>query len=336
MLTYKNLVRPIMFSLSPELAHSLGELLMSFEFPWKLVGPHYKPKDSRLRTTLAGIELTNPLGVAAGCDKNCKFLASLLHLGFGYVVGGTVTLNPRTGNPKPRIIRNPSKQSLTNSLGFPSMGSVRVSKNIKNSSANPLILSVSGMTIEEFVSCFRKMEPLADGTELNISSPNSAGLKVFHETKTFRALLEEINGVRTKPVFVKIPPYFDSRGQQEVLQLVKLSKQLGIDGITATNTKPVEDPCLKMGRGGLSGSPLYNDMLDIVSDVRDEAGKGMFINACGGISKPEDAIEAIQKGANTVQIYTGLIYEGPGIAKAINRGLSKYLDLHKLDSVDSI
>ena len=333
MFPYKKLLRPLLFSLPPERAHHLGEFALRMKPLWSLLAPYYKTRDPALKTSLAGIQLASPVGVAAGCDKNCRFLNSLMNLDFGYVVGGTVTLNPRAGNPGPRLLRNLKKGSLTNSLGFPSLGVDTVIRNLNNTSAKPLIVSISGLDLKEFVRCFRRVSPIADGVELNISSPNTAGLRVFQERESFSELLERINTQRSKPLFVKIPPYTGERDRDKVLNLVRIARQMGVDGITAANTRPVNDPALEVGKGGLSGKPLFRDMLRILGDVRKEVGDTMAISACGGISKPEDVLEALTRGADTVQIYTGLIYEGPSIARDINRGLSCFLKDHNLTSI---
>ena len=333
---YKGLLRPLLLSLPPERAHALGEWALRRKLLWKLLAPIHKTHDPTLNTTLAGIPIANLLGVAAGCDKDCTYLDSLKNLGFGYVVGGTVTLHPHPGNPRPRLLRRPRQQALVNALGFPSRGIDAVEANLRKHSANPLILSVSGLTVDEFAQCYRRAAPLAQGIELNVSSPNTAGLRVFHDPQEFRRLLESINRHRTTPLFVKIPPYYDAREQEVVLTLVRIARELGVDGITAANTKPVEEPAVKMGRGGLSGKPLLPDTLRIVTDVRREVGDAMTVNACGGISSAEDVVQALENGADTVQIYTALVYEGPGLAKKINRDLSRILRSRSLDSIRAL
>lgn len=336
MLPYKTLLRPLLFSLPSEKAHRLGEMALQLRFLWNLLEPYYRTADPRLKTSLAGIELPNPVGVAAGCDKNCQFLPSLLSLGFGYVVGGTVTLEPRRGNPSPRLVRNTKQRSLVNSLGFPSIGTEAVRRNLEKIKVGPIIVSIAGLTVEEFIECFRRMEPRADGIELNISSPNTAGLKIFHELETLRMLLEQVNSERKKPLFLKIPPYGDEAGRQGVMELVRIAQQVGVDGITAANTKPIQEPRLMVGNGGLSGKPLFQDTLEMVAELRRELGEGIVINACGGISSPGEALQALKRGASTVQIYTGLIYEGPGVARGINHGLSRYLKEHNIACIQEL
>ena len=330
---YKAILRPLLWSLPPERAHALGEWALRRKFLWKLLAPLHNSRDPALNTSLAGIPIPNPLGVAAGSDKDCAYLDSLMNLGFGYAVGGTVTLHPRPGNPRPRLLRRPRQKSLVNALGFPSMGIDIVEANLRKQSVTPLILSVSGLTVDEFSQCYRRAAPLAQGIELNVSSPNTAGLRVFHDPAAFRQLLESVNTHRTTPLFVKIPPYYDSSEQENVLTLVRIAHELGVDGITAANTRPVEEPAVKMGRGGLSGKPLLPDTLRIVADVRREVGDAMTVNACGGISTAEDVVKALKSGADTVQIYTALVYEGPGLARKINRNLSRLLHQRALPAI---
>ena len=330
---YKAFLRPLLWSLPPERAHALGEWALRRHLLWKLLAPFHNTRDPALNTSLAGIPIPNPLGVAAGSDKDCAYLDSLINLGFGYVVGGTVTLHPRPGNPRPRLLRRPRQKALVNALGFPSLGIDVVESNLRKQSATPLILSVSGLTVDEFSQCYRRAAPLAQAIELNVSSPNTAGLRLFHDPPAFRELLESVNRYRKTPLFVKIPPYYNDEEQENVLTLVRIARELGADGITATNTRPVEEPAVKMGRGGLSGKPLLPDTLRIVADVRREVGDAMAVNACGGISTAEDVLEALNSGADTVQIYTALVYEGPGLARRINRNLSSLLRHRNLPTI---
>ena len=149
-------------------------------------------------------------------------------------------------------------------------------------------------------------------------------------------MLDRLNSNRKKPLFIKLPPYDDDKGQAEVLQLVNIGTSLGIEGITIANTKPITETKLKMGKGGLSGKPIFNDMLKMIKDIRKEVDAKIIINACGGISSADDAILALKEGATTIQIYSALIYEGPSIIKKINTGLKQYLDKINLDSITQL
>jgi dihydroorotate dehydrogenase len=298
----------------------------------RLVSSYFNYQDQRLHVAAGGLLFPSPAGLAAGYDKNCEFLGGLLNIGFGYVVGGTVLPMPRPGNPFPRVMRLPSQRSLINAMGFPGKGMLaakveleRVRQRAKWRS-KPILISVAGLTLEEFQKCHAFMEPLADGIELNISSPNTQGLRVFQEPDTFARLLDAIALYRSKPLYVKIPPYFDGEGQDHVLSLVRIAKARGVDGITAANTRPVDAPELAMGQGGLSGRILLEDMVRIVAEVRTEVGPEMAINASGGIFTAEDALRALKAGANTVQLLTGMVYRGAGIARSINRGLVQIMN----------
>jgi dihydroorotate dehydrogenase len=339
---YERTLRPLLFRLNPEKAQALAEWGLGRRWLWRAAARHFDYQDPRLNVTVAGIKFPSPVGLAAGYDKDCEVLDSLLALGFGYVVGGTVLPEPRAGNPKPRVVRLAREQSLINALGFPSKGSAVVARNLEllrgrpNAAPKPVVVSLAGLTLEEFQACHAVLEPLADATELNISSPNTQGIRVFQEPDTFRTLLERINTKRIKPLFVKIPPYYDDPGRERVLSLVRIAREAGADGITAANTKPVDAPRLAMGQGGLSGRPLLEDMLRIVAEVRAEVGGGIVVNACGGIATAQDAFQALQAGADTVQLLTGLIYRGPGVSRAINRGLVQMIEAHGCGSLTEL
>ena len=325
--TYERLVRPLLFVLPPESAQALAEFALKRAGLWKMLSPVLRAPAGRSAVTLAGLELANPVGLAAGYDKDCEFLPSLAALGFGYVTGGTVTERPQPGNPRPRVLRNSGQEALINSLGFPSRGLDFVAAQLDKSRDDPLpvpvVASVSGVAVESIVRCHRRLEPLADAIEINISSPNTAGLRVFQEPVALSELLQEANGDRSKPLFVKLPPYDNDRGARDhVLGLVDVCVRSGVDALTIANTRPMRDPRLAVGAGGLSGRPILEDTLRMVADVSDALARTVPINACGGIFTGDDALRALDAGATTVQLLTGLIYRGPGIAKRINREMA--------------
>jgi dihydroorotate dehydrogenase len=274
---------------------------------------------------MAGIALRNPVGLAAGLDKQCAYLDSLGHMGFGYVVGGTVTYAARPGNPKPRVLRLTKISSLINALGFPCEGlgpAVRRLERLRDRPARVMV-SIAALDELETQTCVRELEPHVDALELNISSPNTAGLRKFQEPEALRVLLAMLNEVRRKPLFVKLPPYSDDAGREGVLGLVRVCREVGVTGLTAINTVPVEDARLAMGRGGLSGAAILADMLRVVPEVRAEAGAGMVVNACGGIATADDAARALAAGADTVQLYSSLVFHGPGTVRNIVNGLAE-------------
>jgi len=285
------------------------------------------------------LSLPNPVGLAAGFDKNCELSRALFDIGFGYLTLGTVTLNPRKGNPKPRIWRYPGK-SIVNSMGLPNQGAERIASNLSKHRTErcPVIVSVSGLNVEEFVQCYRVIEPLVDGIELNISTPNTVGVRIFQQPDVLEKLLDAITGARTpdKPVWVKVPPYFNAEDRENVLELVELCIKNSIDGVTAINTKMVQEPRASIGTGGLSGPLIFEDMLRIVADIYRYTDGKIPINACGGISSALDAWQAFEAGASSVQIYTAFIYEGPALISKINRGLLEMLERSKMSSLHEV
>ena len=336
--TYKAFIRPSLFKLSPETAQSAAELALRPEFLWRRHAPFLTLSNARLEVDLAGIRLRNPVGLAAGYDKNCQVLPSLAAMGFGYVTGGTVTESPRPGNPMPRVIRYAKDESLINSLGFPNKGLEHAARQLERSrharADVPVVVSVSGVTIDEITNCHRRLEPLVDAVEVNISSPNTLGLKAFQEPRTLADLLTRLNELRRKPIFVQQPPYSSpeelpsagDEGRARVTALADVCMEHGVEALTISNTWPARDSRLAVGSGGISGRVIFRDTIRMVSDIRSAIGDKAAINACGGIFTADDAWDAIGAGATTVQILTGLIYRGPGVVKRINEGLLGRMD----------
>jgi dihydroorotate dehydrogenase len=319
---YRLFGRPFLFRLEPETAQRVADRALSVRPVWKVAASAGEP--AGLDTTIAGIKLRNPVGLAAGFDKQCAYLDSLGHLGFGYVVGGTVTFDPRPGNPKPRVRRLTKQNSLINALGFPSDGLQAVAARLRRLDDRPakVMVSIAALDEEEAEVCLTTLEPLVDATEVNISSPNTAGLRRFQEPDALRGLLERMNAKRRKPLFVKLPPYVDEAGKDDVLGLLRVCKETGVTGVTAINTVPLEDEQMAVGRGGISGLAILRDMLRIVPELRREAGHELVINACGGIATAMHAAQALDAGANTVQIFTSMVYRGPGVVREITSGLA--------------
>jgi len=327
---YLQLARPMLFALPPETAQRVVDTLLTHHTLWRALAPAFHIQEERLNVNLAGMPLTNPVGLAAGYDKNCELLPSIAALGFGYVVGGTVTEQPRSGNPKPRVLRYAKDRSLINSLGFPSRGLEYATRELERSRSTmgntPTIVSVSGVTSDEIVRCHRRLEPLADAVEINISSPNTTGLRAFHRPQTLSDLLAAVNDKREKPLFVKLPAPAYSESTDIPLQLAEMCVASGIEGLTVANSRPAEDRRLAMGAGGISGKLVYDDMLQLVSKIRTQVGDSIAINACGGIFTGEDAWRALRVGATTVQLLTGLVYRGPTIAKHLSQELLSIMD----------
>ena len=328
---YTHLVRPLLFRFPAEPVQKFVEKSLRKPLLWRTLRPGFQVRDRRLNTTMCGLPLSNPVGLAAGFDKDCEMVPSLASLGFGYLTVGTVTAQPRPGNPKPRLFRIEDDSSLINAMGFPSKGLVPAARRLEfyrsQGNAAPLVVSISGVTVEEIVQCHRRLEALADAVEINISSPNTAGLRLFHSPDALEDLLQTVNEARHRPLIVKLPPYPAptssdedfTKARDSLMALVRVCKDQGVDGLTVANTRPTIDSRLSVGSGGLSGRPVFSRMIEMVRDVRSEVGEDMTINACGGVFSGEDVISAILAGATTVQLYTAFVYRGPTVARRINK-----------------
>ena len=336
---YKSLARPALFLTSPEMAHEIAKWSFKRHLIWHLLRRRLCVQDKRLQVTVGHLNLPNPIGLAAGFDKNCEMYRSLFDMGFGYLTLGTVTLNAREGNPKPRMWRYP-QNSLVNSMGLPNEGAEKAAVNLSKHRTNrgPIVVSISGLSLDEFVECYRKIEPVSDCVELNISTPNTEGVRIFQDPSVLSQLLEKITQMRSrgKPIWVKIPPYFNDKERENVLELVELCIKKAADGITAINTKKINETRASIGTGGLSGPLIYEDMIRIVSDIYTHTAGKISINACGGVSTGLNAWRAFESGASSIQLYTGLIYEGPAVVAKLNRDLLLMLESSNRNSLDEV
>ena len=333
--TYETFVRPLLFSLDPETAHRLNiELLRAashFDFALhrlRFLQPPSKPK------TLFGLNFPNPIGVAAGLDKNGVALPAWAALGFGFVEIGTVTAKAQPGNPKPRIFRLPEQQALINRLGFNNDGAdvvaerlrklresrrwpaIPVGINIGKSRATPL-----EQATDDYLYSFRLLRDFADYITLNVSSPNTPGLRELHEPRKLFELLHAIGNepdAATKPVLVKISPDLSS---VELEAGLGVCAENGVAGIIATNTTLDHSsvPPALNEEGGLSGAPLREKATALVRDI--VAKSTIPVIASGGICDAESAREKFEAGAQLVQVYTGFIYRGPRLIGEIIKNL---------------
>ena len=320
---YRSLLRPAFFLLPPETAHRVAGAALRLPLPWRAIGNPLQ--DPLLRTDLAGLPLRNPIGLAAGFDKDGRWLQALTDLGFGYVVAGTVTRRPRGGNSRPRIVRRPETASLVNAMGLPNEGAARVAGRIGSKGrqrSGPVILSVADEEIEDVVATHRLAEGVSDGVELNASCPNVSWGRDRDTEEHLRSLLRALRN-RRKPLFVKLPPYRTDRERDAVLALARLAVEEGAQGLTCFNSVKVPEPGLSVGAGGLTGRELLHGTIRGVAEVVRAVEGAVPINACGGISRGADAAATIDAGATTVQLYTGLIYEGPGIVGDLTRHIAR-------------
>ncbi len=318
---YRAVARPLFFALPPDAAHRLAQTLLGLPLPWERIGG--APEDPALRTSLAGIELSNPVGLAAGFDKSCRNLDALGRLGFGYVVGGTITRDPRSGNAKPRIARYHRRGSMTNAMGLPNPGAETAARHLARSPrSGPRLASIADQDPADVIATYALLEPHVDGVELNASCPNVSWGRDRDNEAHLALLLRELGARRTTPLFVKLPPFRSDVEREVVLALARIAQDGGADGLTCSNTRPVADRRLSAGAGGLSGRELFPDTVRIVADVRRATAGALPINACGGVFTAADAKACLQAGATTVQVYTGFIYGGPRVVRDIVTGLS--------------
>lgn len=319
---YRALVRPAIFQLPPELSHGAAETFLRFRPAWSLAGRLLAARDRALAVRVAGMSFPNPIGMAAGFDKDCRVLGSLLDIGFGFAVGGTVTLEPQSGNPRPRLVRDSRRGALVNSLGFPGKGLERAELELKRLSKKDrrrVIVSVSGTEEDDIAECYERLAPLAAAIEVNISSPNTAGLVIFQEPERLRELIQGLARLNDNPCFVKLPRLEDS---EAVTALAVAAVEAGAEGVVVANTLPIAHDGLAVGRGGLSGKPLFESTLAAVGKVRAALPEAATVIACGGVSTAAEARRLLDAGAAAIQLYTAFIYEGPGLPGEIARGLA--------------
>ncbi len=309
--------RRAFFALDPERSHRAALATLALPLPWGRIG--HAVTDPALATTIAGVQLANPVGLASGFDKACERFAALGSLGFGYVVGGTVTWAPRPGNAKPRIARDPARRALVNAMGLPNPGASVVAANLaRGPRTTSRWVSLADEEVADACAALEVLAPHVDAFELNASSPNAGW---SHRADHVGALVAAMRPRTDRPIFVKVPPFATDEARAGVLAMVAIARDAGAAGITASNTLPVDDARMPTGRGGLSGGPLTARTPEIVAAIVGATGGAVPVNACGGIFTVADARACIAAGAATVQIYTGLIYEGPSVAGRLVAGL---------------
>lgn len=339
-IVYRNLIRPVVFSMDAERSHSLGETVMRMPLVWKLAGIGSKSSATELRTDMAGLKLPTPVGMAAGFDKECRVIRPLLSMGFGFATAGTVTLGPRPGNPKPRIIRQTDRFAVLNALGFPGPGLDIAEERIARMrrARDRMFISIAGTIEDEIIECHRRLQAHGAAVELNISSPNTAGLRVFHEPGRLRTLIEALVRQKSVPLFVKLQPWSrDDVERRTSLRLAETAISAGAEGLVIANTHPIEHEGLSANhRGGLSGAPLTDHTARMVAETKAAIGGDGEVIACGGIFTAEDVWQMLSLGASAVQLYTAFIYEGPGLPGKINRELVRMMKRAQITNIRDI
>jgi dihydroorotate dehydrogenase len=352
---YKIFIKPIFFLFQPETIHHL--VFKTLKFFYKIPGLSsivkscYVVKDARLETKLFGLTFPNPVGLAAGFDKNAILSDELSSFGFGFIEIGTLTPVSQPGNPKPRMFRLPEDEALINRMGFNNDGVEAAVARLKKRKSKIIIggnigknkVTENENAVSDYEKCFTALYDYVDYFVVNVSSPNTPGLRALQEKEPLTKLLIRMKELNREasisspspsgrageglPILLKIAPDLTNEQLDDIISIVKETK---IDGVIATNTT-ISRENLKseisylesIGAGGLSGKPLTKRSTEVIKYLSDKSNKAFPIIASGGIHTAADAIEKLNAGASLVQVYTGFIYEGPSIVKKICKGILK-------------
>ena len=335
---YKVFIRKIFFLFDAEKVHhftfSFLKILFKLPLVSTIVKNMYKVEDSKLERNLFGLTFKNPVGLAAGFDKNAQLFNEFANFGFGFVEIGTVTPKPQDGNPKKRIFRLIEDEALINRMGFNNDGVEVVSKRLRSRKSDIIIggnigknkVTPNETAVQDYIINFEALFDVVDYFVVNVSSPNTPNLRDLQEKAPLTKLLNELqeknnlHNVR-KPILLKIAPDLTNSQLEDIIDIVKITK---IDGVIATNTTISREGLTANDKneiGGLSGKPLTKRSTEVIRFLSERSNKAFPIIGVGGIHSAQDAIEKIQAGADLIQIYTGFIYEGPVLVKKINKAI---------------
>lgn len=340
---YKSIIKPLFFLFQPETIHHYVFSLLRFfnRIPGVsgLISTAFRVSSPKLERKALGLTFKNPVGLAAGFDKDAVLYEELGHLGFGFVEIGTVTPLPQDGNPQPRMFRLPADEALINRMGFNNKGVDAAVARLKNRKKNGLIIggnigknkvTPNEDAVKDYEICFEKLFAYVDYFVVNVSSPNTPNLRALQDKEPLTALLnrlQELNKQKNtpKPILLKIAPDLTDEQLNDIVDIVK---ETTIEGVIATNTtisrEKLHTPVAtieNIGMGGLSGKPVRKRSTEVIRYLHEQSGGSFTIIGVGGIHSVADALEKFQAGASLVQLYTGFIYEGPGLIKQINRAL---------------
>lgn len=344
---YRHFFRPILFLLDAEKIHHLVFQLLKFASAVPGMGTIFRKlfsyNNPRLKKQIFGLTFHNPIGLAAGFDKDAKLLDELSDLGFGFIEIGTLTPKPQSGNDRPRLFRLPKDRALVNRMGFNNGGVVAAVERLRHRKSKVIVggnigknkLTPNEKALDDYAYCFEILFDHVDYFVVNVSSPNTPGLRELQEKEPLRQLLSYVKNLslskpNPKPVLLKIAPDLTF---EQLKDIVEILKSTGTDGIIATNTtvsrsglKTTPAKVEAMGLGGLSGAPLKDRSDEVIRFLRKELGPSYPIIGVGGIMCPQDALDKIKAGADLVQIYTGFIYEGPFFVKRISKAILRDLN----------
>ncbi|SOS47134.1 quinone-dependent dihydroorotate dehydrogenase [Tenacibaculum dicentrarchi] len=339
---YKQLIRPILFLFDPEKIHyftfSVVKTVSKIPFVSSIFRSMYQVNDKKLERNLFGLTFKNPVGLAAGFDKNAVLYNELANFGFGFVEIGTVTPKGQAGNPKKRLFRLKDDQGIINRMGFNNEGLEVAIEQLKKNKGKIIIGGNIGKNTdttpenytEDYVTCFKGLHPYVDYFVLNVSCPNVGSHAKLDDVSYLKELITEVQvlnnkEVKQKPILLKIAPDLNNQQLDEIIELVAQTK---IDGVIASNTsvnrgnlKASKERLTEIGNGGVSGQPVKDRSTKVIKYLADNSNKSFPIIGVGGIHSKKDALEKIDAGASLVQIYTGFIYQGPSLVKRINKAI---------------
>lgn len=341
---YKSILKPLLFRLDPEKAHYLTfDLLKIFlgnPVSKAISKAMFEVKHPKLEKELFGIRFKNPVGLAAGLDKDAKAFNELSALGFGFIEIGTLTPKAQPGNDKPRLFRLPKDSALINRMGFNNEGVDAAVKRLKHKNPGVIIggnigknkITANEDANKDYEYCFHALFDVVDYFVVNVSSPNTPNLRALQDKEPLMALLNGLQVLnaqknKRKPILLKIAPDLTDSQLDDIIEIVANTK---IDGIIATNTTIAREPLTyskteieAIGMGGLSGKPLTKRSTEVIRYLKTKSNNAFPVIGVGGIHSAEDAIEKLNTGADLIQLYTGFIYEGPALIKSINKALIK-------------
>ncbi|MEP0132226.1 MAG: quinone-dependent dihydroorotate dehydrogenase [Eudoraea sp.] len=340
---YKLLIRPFLFLLDPEKVHHLSFTLIKLLSKIGFSGLFrflYLIDDERLEREVFGIKFKNPVGLAAGFDKNAELYNELSNFGFGFIEIGTVTPKPQAGNPKKRLFRLKADHAIINRMGFNNLGVFEAVETLKKKH-NVIIggnigknkITPNNLAIKDYLICFDALFDHVDYFVINVSSPNTPGLRELQDKEPLTALLMALKRenrkyaqskqVIEKPILLKIAPDLSN---EQLLDIIQIVEDTRISGIIATNTTIARenlksDYFLVEENGGLSGKPLANRSTEVIRFLSEKSNRAFPIIGVGGIHSTEDALEKLEAGADLIQLWTGFVYEGPALVKRINKAI---------------
>lgn len=342
------LLRPFIFKLDAEDAHNrmkaLTQKVARLPLSSTIIDTLYNFEEPKLHTTLFGKQFKNPVGLSAGFDKNAEMFTFMEHLGFSFIEMGTITFHPQEGNARPRLFRLTEDKAIINRMGFNGDGAEKVATRLSHlpkKSRAVKVINIGKSKIvdnkdatQDYMRTFKLLLPYMDMCVVNVSSPNTPGLRELQGKEALTEILGSMMEYKQReeetkdlPILVKIAPDLNNDQLIDVLEVVKA---VGLSGIVATNTTIERPESLQSERkietGGLSGLPVQKRSTEVIQFLYKESKGSIPIIGVGGIFTAEDAYEKIKAGASLVEIYTGLIYEGPGIVKKINKGLVRLLE----------